>query len=191
MASILGVAAMPGAGKGFVIDLILKRHPEGKVYYLGGAVLEERDRRGLPQTQETERAVRDEMRSRFGPAAVAQCALPKIEELVRENTLVIIDGVRNRDEVFLFRETFGEKFKLLAIHTDTDVRHERLSRRPVRPLTTAEAVMRDHAEIGNNDQGGSIALANYHIVNHFDFVLYGRSFLDWQLQEMWKKFLAA
>ena len=49
--------------------------------------------------------------------------------------------------------------------TPRALRYERLARRAERPLTMAEAVSRDYAEIENIEKGGPIALADYTIIN--------------------------
>ena len=44
-------------------------------------------------------------------------------------------------------------------------RQERLSQRPVRPLTQEESLSRDAAEIENLGKGGPIAMADFTLVN--------------------------
>ena len=48
------------------------------------------------------------------------------------------------------------------------IRHHRLTKRPVRPLTTSEATTRDWAEIENLEKGGPIAIADHYIMNAKD-----------------------
>ncbi len=55
--------------------------------------------------------------------------------------------------------------KVVAIYTTRSMRYARLSQRPDRPLSLAEAEQRDYAEIENVEKGGPIAMADYTIVN--------------------------
>ena len=53
----------------------------------------------------------------------------------------------------------------MAIIAPRGLRHQRLAQRPERPLTPAEALDRDYAEIENVEKGGPIAIADHYIMN--------------------------
>jgi dephospho-CoA kinase len=57
---------------------------------------------------------------------------------------------------------------LIATHSEKAIRYERLSQRPVRPLTKEEVENRDFLEIAMIEKGGPIAIADYHIINNSD-----------------------
>lgn len=185
MASILGLASMPGAGKSTAC-----RHYTEKylvtVLYFGQLVLDEVERCGLPAGPESEKLVREDWRAKDGPAAIAKAAIPAIQHALSSNSHILIDGIRNGAEVEVLKEAFGDDFRMLAIHTNTTDRYERLAVRTVRPLTKEEAAARDLAEVKGNDQGASIALADWHAINHF-----GSEFFKQQLDTIWLEFLKA
>ncbi len=55
--------------------------------------------------------------------------------------------------------------KVVAVWSPPALRYERLSSRPVRPLTVEQAEARDYAEIENVNKGGPIAMADFTISN--------------------------
>ena len=63
------------------------------------------------------------------------------------------------------KSRYGDSFSAIAVWASPETRYERLTKRPVRPLTVEEAVSRDIAEIENSNKGGPIAIANFTIVN--------------------------
>ena len=71
--------------------------------------------------------------------------------------------------------------RLLCIWAPPVERYRRLANRKIRPLSEAEAMSRDIAEIENLHKGGPIALADYLIVNDAD----EKSLLD-KLEDFYK-----
>ena len=72
------------------------------------------------------------------------------------------------------REHFGSQFKVIAVYAPPKLRYERISHRIMgkgdtnlrnRPLTRESAEARDIAEIEKLNKGGTIAMADYTIVN--------------------------
>jgi dephospho-CoA kinase len=112
-----------------------------------------------------ERAVREELRRTHGMGAFALLSLPKIEALRREGKRVLIDGLYSFSEYKILKEKYGGDLLVIAVFTPRALRYRRLAQREERPLTAAEAVSRDFAEIENIEKGGPIALADYTIVN--------------------------
>ena len=54
---------------------------------------------------------------------------------------------------------------LAAIVSSRHVRYQRLTQRADRPLTPQEALLRDYAEIEKLEKSGSIAIADYTLLN--------------------------
>lgn len=170
MIRVLGVVGMPGSGKGEFCSLALGMWGEeaaNRVYF-GQIVRDEVARRGLPLTPKNERIARTELREKHGRGVMAEMSISRIERELREYDIVILDGVRNLEEVKILREKFGDEFGIVAIHTDKEIRHNRLANRPERPFTKEEAEARDMSEVEVNDQGSSIALADWNIINNED-----------------------
>ncbi len=160
---IVATVGMCGSGKS-VAGERLEALGFVKVYF-GGLTIEEVKRRGLEVNEKNERAVREELRRTHGMGAFAVLSLPKIEALLSEGKRVLIDGLYSFSEYKILKEKYADRLLVVAVFTPRVLRYQRLARRAVRPLTEAEAVSRDYAEIENIEKGGPIALADYTIVN--------------------------
>jgi dephospho-CoA kinase len=160
---IVATVGMCGSGKS-VAGERLEALGFVKVYF-GGLTIEEVKHRGLEVNEKNERAVREELRRTHGMGAFAVLSLPKIEALLGEGKRVLIDGLYSFSEYKILKEKYADRLLVVAVFTPRALRYQRLARRAVRPLTEAEAVSRDYAEIENIEKGGPIALADYTIVN--------------------------
>ena len=159
---LLIIVGMAGSGKSSVA-----RHLEQKgwrVIRFGALTMQELEKRGLPINQANEKAVREELRAKRGMDAYARLLLPTIKESLASSPTVI-DGLYSWAEYKFLKSHFGEQIKVVAIYATRSMRYARLSQRPDRPLSLAEAEQRDYAEIENVEKGGPIAMADYTIVN--------------------------
>jgi dephospho-CoA kinase len=163
-AKLIVLVGMPGAGKSSCVDFLVKKgHP--KVYF-GGITIDEIKHRGLEVNPENERIVREDLRIKEGKDVYAKRIIKKIEELeAAGNSTVIVDGLYSWTEYKVFKEHFGANALIIAITAARHIRHERLVKRPVRPLTEEEVTSREYAEIENIEKGGPIANADYTVVN--------------------------
>jgi len=157
---VLGVAGMPGAGKGTVRELFQKMGYT--VVVMGDEVREESKRRKVKPTPENLGMIMLKLRDEEGPAAVAKRCIPKMEE-VKEK--VVVEGIRSLYEVDEFKKHFPN-FTLIAIHASPETRFRRLFQRkrsddPKRWETFRE---RDLREL-NVGIGAAIATADQMIVN--------------------------
>jgi dephospho-CoA kinase len=66
------------------------------------------------------------------------------------------------------KREFPGELTVVAVVTPKHLRHHRLTQRPIRPLTDAEANQRDWSEIENLEKGGPIAIADHYIINNGD-----------------------
>jgi dephospho-CoA kinase len=160
----LALVGMPGAGKSLCADYL---EQEGFYKFrFGQIVVDEVARRGLPLSPANEQLVREELRDKEGMNAIAQRALPILQEnLTRYNT-IIIDGLYGFGEYKLLNRDLGAAMVVLSIVAERPLRYTRLANRPERPLTAAEAVERDIREIENLEKGGPIAMADYTLLNN-------------------------
>lgn len=163
---VIAILGMPGSGKGTVVGHICSTYHTENVY-LGGMVYEEVRRRGLDIVAD-ERAVREDMRAKEGPAVLAKRAAARAEELVADGArFVVFDGVYSWSEDKYLRETYGNDYISVAIVNPKLVRYERVVARKDahRPYTKAQIQLRDIEEIENLEKGGPIAFADYYIAN--------------------------
>ena len=158
---IIAFAGMPGSGK-----TVASKQAEKlgfKVLRLGDLTDEELKRRGLKRNEKNERLVREDLRRKLGMEVYAKKVSEKIDKLkLRE---AVLDGVRSYEEYLYLKNRYGDKFKVIAILASAKARYKRLGKRKVRPLTIQECKSRDRAEIEKLNHAGTIAMADYFIIN--------------------------
>lgn len=160
---VVGVVGLAGSGKSTVC-----RHLEsggfGLVYF-GGVVLAEVAKRGLERSQESERAVREELRAAEGMAVMATRSLPAIRSGIDAGTSVVIDGIYSVAEVDALGASLGKRLLTLAVHAPSALRAERMGNRDERGLSADELHRRDAAELQVLDKARPIVMADLHVVN--------------------------
>lgn len=160
---LLAFVGMPGSGKTEAAQYVKEK---GYAYVRFGDVTEEILReKGLPITPENEQEVRETLRQDIGMHAYAEKSLPKIEKLLENHAVVVLDGLYSWEE---YRYLQGKGFRVTVVHvyTEKHIRYQRLAMRTVRPLTRQEAFARDIAEVEKLNKAGPIALADYLIENN-------------------------
>ena len=159
----LALVGMPGAGKTLCAEYLHQCGYPG--FRFGQIVVNEVARRGLPQTQDSERIVREDLRAQEGMGAVARLALPVLQELLQDNPVIVIDGLYSFEEYRLLQRELGATLLVIAIVSSRQQRYERLGARPQRPLDPDAAEARDLREISMLQKGGPIAIADYTLLN--------------------------
>ncbi len=161
---LLALVGMPGAGKTLLAQYLEKKG-YAKVRF-GAITIDELKKRGMAVTPQNEKTVRDDIRAREGMDAYARRALPAIREALKSHRSVIIDGLYSFSEYKTLKKEFGDQLVVVAVVSDRRLRYQRLGSRPDRPLTPEEAEWRDIQEIETLEKGGSIAIADYFILNN-------------------------
>jgi dephospho-CoA kinase len=153
---------MPGSGKTEAITYLEEKHHWKKVWF-GQITIDEVLRRGLAITPENERMVREELRNQNGRDYYAK----RVTELVdtMDESVVLVESLYMWTEYIVLKDHYGDNLKTIAIHASPNVRYRRLENRPERPLTRAQAIERDRAQIEFLEQGGPITMADVMIVN--------------------------
>jgi dephospho-CoA kinase len=161
---IVAFVGLAGSGKSVAVDYLTnKGYP--KVYF-GGVVLDAMTAAGLEHTQENEKPFREELRAREGKDFVVNRIVSQIRDLVAAGQhRIVADGIYSWTEYKVMKREFPGELTTVAIVAPKHLRHHRLSHRPIRPLTEAEANQRDWAEIENLEKGGPIAIADHYIIN--------------------------
>ncbi len=163
---ILAVVGMPATGKSEVLKTLVDKYNFYHLYY-GGITIDEVKRRGLEVNEVNERFVREDMRKSGDMGIYSRFMVPKIEEAIKNGyKRIILESMYNIWEYELIKEKYGENFKVLAIHSDTEKRIQRANARADRPLTRDEMNSRQISEAKNLGKGTVISLADYHIVNN-------------------------
>lgn len=161
---ILAVVGLAGAGKSKSTDFIISKTDWARVHF-GQSVLDEVKSRGLEINQTNEKLVREQLREKYGMAALAKINIERIRELYKAGT-VVVESLYSWEEYKTLKDEFGEVFKVLAIYSSFEVRMSRMLNRDFRPLNEEELNSRDYAEIENLHKAGPIARADFLVINN-------------------------
>lgn len=160
--TLIAIVGMPGSGKSIAADFF--RAKGIPVLRFGDQTDIGLKEQGLPLTEENERRYREQIRKELGMAAMAIKIEPRIRTAAKQHETIVLDGLYSWEEYLYLKGKFLH-LTLLCIYASPKMRYERLSSRLVRPLTRAEAIGRDTAEIEHLNKGGPIAMADYVINN--------------------------
>ncbi len=161
--SIVAIVGMCGSGKSIASDYF--ESLGYKKVYFGGVTMDKLKEANLDVTPSNERMMRESLRKQYGMGAFALLLLPRIDELVKHDN-VVLDGLYSWDELKILRDKYGDALSVIGVVVDRCVRYERLMSRDVRPLTRDEAVSRDLSEIENIAKAGPIAFADFYVDNN-------------------------
>lgn len=100
----------------------------------------------LTQTEANEKAVRLELRIKFGFDVYAREVVPEVNKLLVNNNLVVIDGMRSPEEWEYFKKNLKNS-EIIYLETDIKTRIARLKNRLNRSLTLSEIKIRESYEV--------------------------------------------
>ena len=163
--TLLAIVGMAGSGKSVASDFF--RSQGIPVLRFGDQTDIGLKEQGLPVTESNERRYREQIRKELGMEAMAIKIEPRILESSKTHSRIVLDGLYSWEEYVYLIKQFP-RLRLLCIWAPPVERYRRLANRKIRPLSEAEAMSRDTAEIENLHKGGPIALADYLIVNDAD-----------------------
>lgn len=150
---------MPGCGKDEL--LAVARRLDFSIVRMGDVVRDEARRRGLPITDAAVGGMAHSEREAHGPGIWAERTLRQIHD-----ARVLVDGLRSRAELEVFRKAFGDDLVVVAVHASPKTRYDRMLRRQRRDdAASLEAFRaRDFRELGWG-LGEAIATADVMLVN--------------------------
>ncbi len=173
---ILGITGTDGAGKGTVVEYLVRE--KGFTHYEARALfVEEINRQGIEVNRANMRLVANELRAAHGNSFLVDTYLTRMREEGREN--VIIESLRAYAEVEALRAAGGI---LLAVDADQKLRYERIQSRASESdrVTFEEFKAHEELEMHDPDPNGMqkaavIAAAEYTIMNDSDLpTLHGK-----------------
>lgn len=122
---IIAFVGMPASGKSEASAVA--RSLNIPVVNMGDVVREETAKCGLPPTDENIGGTGTRLRKEKGPDIIARRCVPKIQAL--DAKIVVVDGIRNIEEINYFKKQFGNDFRLIAIHAPIEQRFMRVKTR--------------------------------------------------------------
>jgi dephospho-CoA kinase len=143
---IIAFTGMPFSGKSEAVK-VAKRMKIPTVR-MGDTVWEEVKKQGLVIVDENVAKVASDMRKKFGKEIWAKKTYEKVRLLENEE-MIIIDGIRNIEEIDFFKSKLGENFLLVSVNCTDETRHQRaFSRnREDDSIEINRILKRDHREL--------------------------------------------
>ena len=162
MGPVICVTGMPGCGKEEFVRVAAERGLA--VVRMGDVVREEAKRRDLKFSDDSVGGMAHEERVRHGFGVWAERTVSFIQDKA-----TVIDGIRGREEVEVYRRTWGDRLVVVAIHASPATRYARIRkrRRGDDVLSKEEFQRREERELGWG-LAEVIATADHLIVNEGD-----------------------
>jgi len=160
---ILAFTGMPASGKSVAVEIAKEKNIP--VIRMGDAVWYETKKQGLELNDKNVGKIANDMRERHGKDIWAKRTVETIKSNVKED-YIVIDGIRNSEEIDYFKKTLGSNFYVIAIVASDELRKQRvLSRkREDDSRDVNELEKRDKRELGWG-LGEVIEHADIEIVN--------------------------
>ena len=127
MGRVLAVCGLPGSGKGEFAAVIQRFGIP--ILSMGDMVRAEVSRLGVEESPGIFGQVAAQLRAEFGEDVLAKRLCDAVDELLEENPIILIEGLRGTAEFDLFHSRWGDIFSTIAITASMDVRFQRIQSR--------------------------------------------------------------
>ncbi|GIK84372.1 MAG: hypothetical protein BroJett025_09940 [Patescibacteria group bacterium] len=115
MQIVIGLVGPIASGKGTISEYLQSL---GFTYFsLSNVVREETMARGLEMTRKNLQDVGNDLRETYGGAVLVN----RLEERIRKEDFVVIDGIRNPEEIFAIKNNFGGKIVTISAYKNRRV----------------------------------------------------------------------
>jgi dephospho-CoA kinase len=121
------VCGLPGSGKG-EFAAVLQRS-DIPILSMGDMVRAEVSKRGLEENPGIFGKIAAQLRSEFGDDVLAKRLCDAVDELLDDNDLILIEGLRGTAEFDLFQSRWADNFSTIAITASMEVRFQRIQSR--------------------------------------------------------------
>ena len=144
---ILAFTGMPASGKSVAVEIAKEKNIP--VIRMGDAVWEETKKQGLTLNDKNVGHVANSMREKYGKDIWAQRTMQKIKS-IGETDCIVIDGIRNKEEIDFFKKKLGSDFVIIAITSSENIRKKRIFSRGRKDdsNTIRDIEERDKRELG-------------------------------------------
>ena len=123
---IIAFTGMPFSGKSEAVTIAKKQNIP--VIRMGDMIWEETKKRGLELNDENVGTIATIMRKEYGQDIWAQKTYEKIKTM-NISGKIVIDGIRNIEEIDFFEKKLGKDFILIAVEVPDDLRYKRAMNR--------------------------------------------------------------
>ena len=120
---ILGITGTIGAGKGTIVDYLVK-NKNFKHYSVRDFISEEIKKRNMPVNRDSMVVVANDLRTKNSPSFIIDKLYEKAE---KSNNNCIIESIRTPGEVLSLRKK--DNFFLIAVDADPELRYQRIKLR--------------------------------------------------------------
>lgn len=162
--TIIAVTGMPGSGKTEAADFF--REKKLPVISFGKVINDLVAKKYKVHNEEAHKEVREGIRKEHGKEALAVISEKLIEEALKKNMTVVVDGMRSWEEYLYLKKKFPQvKIFVIALYADKHLRYKRVSKRKDRANLYGED--RDINELIGTNMGPTIAFADFLVKNNF------------------------
>jgi len=126
MVKIIAFAGMPFSGKSEAVKIA--KDMNIPVIRMGDMVWEETKNQGLELNDKNVGKIANDMRKTHGMDIWAKKTLEKIKS-IEESNILVIDGIRNIEEIEAFEKKLGKDFVVVAVQVSDKVRYQRAMNR--------------------------------------------------------------
>jgi len=119
---IIAFAGMPFSGKSEAVQIA--KEMSIPVIRIGDFIWEEVKKQGLEINDKNVGKIANEMRKKHGKDIWAKRTLEKIKS-IKKSDFLVIDGVRNIEEIETFEKDLGSNFLLIAVQVSDELRYKR------------------------------------------------------------------
>ncbi len=162
--TIIAIVGLPGSGKTDAADFFQKKNLP--TISFGKIINDYIDKKKLPHDEKNHKIVREEIRKKYGKEALAFLNKEKIKDALKNNSIIVIEGMRSWEEYIYLKKEFTQvKLVIICIYTDKHLRYKRVSKRNNRSEHYGEE--RDINEIVGINMGPTIAYADFVIKNNY------------------------
>jgi dephospho-CoA kinase len=123
---IIAFTGMPCSGKSEAVQIA--KDMNFPVMRMGDMVWKEVKKRKLPLDEKNVGHIADKMRKDFGMDIWAKRTLEQISTYEKEKCIVI-DGIRNIEEIEIFKKKLGKDFIIIAVTASNEIRQKRFLNR--------------------------------------------------------------
>lgn len=161
---IIAIVGLPGVGKTDAANYFKEKGIPSITF--GQAINKYIEDNKLAHTEKNHKKIRLELRHKYGMAAMAIINEKKIEETLKNNMILIIDGLRSWQEYTYLKKAMPKiKIYILAIYADKKLRWDRLMERKHRNKLYGEE--RDLDELIGINMAPTVAYSDFLVKNNF------------------------